>query len=67
MVALMLALMFSCSCAFGYVVEHPEVSYWYPVAYTAIVLVGMAVPAISEFFSLRKWDDEYSGGRRHAH
>ncbi len=66
MVALMLALMFSCSYAFGYVVEHPEVSYWYPVAYTAVVIIGMLAPAISEFLSLRKWDDEYSGGRCHT-
>jgi hypothetical protein len=41
MVAMILILLFSCSYAFGYVIIHPEVSYWYPVAYTAVVFILM--------------------------
>jgi hypothetical protein len=54
MVPLLLILMFSCSWAFGYTMQHPGVSYWIPVLYTMVVILGMSVPAIVDFISLRR-------------
>lgn len=54
MVAILLILMFSCSMAFGYTMQHPGISYLIPVAYTGVVILGLSIPSIYEFFSLRK-------------
>jgi uncharacterized membrane protein YagU involved in acid resistance len=62
MVAMILILLFSCSYAFGYVIIHPEVSYWYPVAYTAVVFILLSLPPALENLHLRKWDDKPSRG-----
>jgi hypothetical protein len=65
MVALILVLLFSCSYAFGYVMTHPEVSYWYPVAYTTVVFFILSLPKALEQLYLRKQDEQYSSGERH--
>jgi hypothetical protein len=64
-VALILILMFSCSGAFGYVMTHPGVSYWYPVVYTGVIVIGMSMPSILEQIHLRTSDEQHSRGRRH--
>jgi hypothetical protein len=67
MVLLILALMFSVSWAFGFVMLHPGISYWYPVAYTTVVVIALAVPYIYGFISLRIWHVKPNRGLRHAH
>lgn len=53
MVLLMLMLLLSCSGAFGFAMTH-NVSMVYPLVYTAIILLGMAAPAIVGFFAVRR-------------
>jgi predicted branched-subunit amino acid permease len=65
MVLLLLVLMFSCSYSFGYVMEHPGMSYWYPIIYTMVVFASASAPEVFEFFSIRKRDDKPSRGRCH--
>jgi len=66
MVTLILVLLFSCSYAFGYVMTHPEVSYWYPVAYTTVVFIILSLPAALEQIHLRTQDEQYNRGGRHT-
>lgn len=65
MVSLILILMFSCSYFFGYVMTHPGVSYWYPVAYTTVIFIGMSTPAAFDYICLRMPYVKHSRGRRH--
>lgn len=53
MVLLMLLLLLSCSGAFGFAMTH-NLSLVYPCAYTAVILLGMASPAIVSFFMVRR-------------
>lgn len=53
MVLVILMLLFSCSWAFGYALEH-GLSLLYPTIYLMGVLVGMAMPAICQFISVRR-------------
>lgn len=66
MVALILILMFSCSYSFGYVMAHPGVSYWYPVAYTTVVFILLCLPSVIENLHLRTPDVKHNRGRRHT-
>lgn len=66
MVALILLLMFSCSWFFGYAMTHPEMSYWYPVLYTTVIVLGMCAPYAFDYISLRRPDAKPGRGGRHT-
>lgn len=53
MVLLILMLLLSCSWAFGFAMTH-NMSMWYPVMYSGVILLGMSAPAIFEFVSVRR-------------